>query len=195
MAEFRNFLRRIIEILNNLQIKYVVVGGVAIIISGRPRTTTDLDLIIERNETKYWQLMDKLEQADFDVMREQAKQAFQENSNLSIFDKKSFLHIDLRLAKQSYELEVLDESRIVAYGSLRIKIPTIEQILFGKVLYLGNIERIPDKELLEFNDVLDFIIVFNIKKDQINHDLLHQKVETAGFLTTLKRLLKLAQKF
>ena len=194
MAEFKDFITRIITILNDLQIKYVIVGGVAIIISGRSRTTTDLDLIIENDTVKYWQLLDKLDNSNFDVMREQAKLALKEGTNLSIFDDKSFMHIDLRVAKSQEAITALDNSIVVKYHDLTLNIPPVELILYGKILYLGDLSDIPEKELLEYNDVLDFIVVYNNKRAEINLDLLRRKVELAGFTNTLNILLKLAKK-
>ena len=193
MAEFRDFIKRIIVILDDLQIKYVIVGGLAIIISGRVRTTTDLDLIIENDEEKYWRFLDELDQSNFDVMREQAKLVLKEGTNLSIFDDKSFMHIDLKLAKSQEALLALNSSKIVKYYDLDLKIPPVEQILYGKILYLGDLKGISERELLEYNDVLDFIVVFRNKREEIDLDLLRKMVKSARLTDTLNVLLSLAK--
>ncbi len=194
MAEFKDFITRIIAILNDLHIKYVVVGGVAVIISGRIRTTSDLDLIIENDPIKYWKFLDKLENSKFDVMREQAKLALEEGTNLSIFDDKSFMHIDLKVAKSQEALTALNSSKDVNYNNLKLKIPPVEHILYGKILYLGDINNIAEKQLLEYNDVLDFIVVFKNKKAEINLELLRKMAESAGLTNTLNILLRIAEK-
>lgn len=192
MAEFKDFFTRIITVLDQTQVKYVIVGGIALIIFGRARTTTDLDLIIENDEPKYWQLLQGLSQVDFEIMQEQARMALKEGSNLSIFDNRSFMRIDLKLAKSHDELGALNSAMNVNYHNLTLKVASLEQVLYGKIRYLGNLGGIPEEELLEYNDVLDFVVIYNLKKDDIDLEGLRRKVEAAGLLDTLTRVLKLA---
>ena len=61
MAEFADFFTRIIDILNESGIHYVIVGGVAAIIKGRMRITADLDLILENDGNKIKKIIEQLE--------------------------------------------------------------------------------------------------------------------------------------
>jgi len=47
MTEQEELLKRISKILIKLDISYVVTGGVAVTVWGRPRFTADIDLAIE----------------------------------------------------------------------------------------------------------------------------------------------------
>ena len=47
MEEFPEILQLICSFLNESKIEYVVVGGVAVMYHGVPRTTVDIDLIIQ----------------------------------------------------------------------------------------------------------------------------------------------------
>ena len=46
MAELESLLLRTIKMLNKYEVDYVIVGGLAAIINGSSRTTSDIDLII-----------------------------------------------------------------------------------------------------------------------------------------------------
>ena len=191
MSQFIDFLSRIIKILNEISLNYVVVGGVAVIISGRPRTTTDLDLIVEKDINKIKKFIERLKQMDFDVSQDQIDYALKEGFQLSIFDNRSFLRIDLTVASTKNHRNALNSAREAVFNKLTIKIPSIEEILYGKILYIGRIEDVEKKELLEYNDVIDFIVIYNANNKSINIEQLRAMVSGVGLLGTLNRILKL----
>ena len=47
MGDPRHLLIRIVEILNKLEIPYIVTGGIAVLIWGRPRFTANIDIVIQ----------------------------------------------------------------------------------------------------------------------------------------------------
>ena len=49
MAEIENILSRLEVIFKSTKLKYVIVGGIAVIHYGHVRTTQDIDIIIEDN--------------------------------------------------------------------------------------------------------------------------------------------------
>ena len=40
-------IEQVLESLNNAQVRYLVVGGVAVVLRGHLRTTADLDLVVQ----------------------------------------------------------------------------------------------------------------------------------------------------
>ena len=55
-----NQLREIISSFQSHQVKYVVIGGVAAILHGVPRTTFDLDILIETTQDNAQRLLDAM---------------------------------------------------------------------------------------------------------------------------------------
>ncbi|HUX98199.1 MAG TPA: hypothetical protein VMV49_01475 [Candidatus Deferrimicrobium sp.] len=194
MAEFESIIKRVIIALEKSQLKYVIVGGFAAIFRGRPRTTTDIDMIVENNIQKINRFLEVLKTVDFEVMENQVKTAINEGSNLSFFDKLSVLRIDFKVAKKLDENEVLEQAKLEHYKGIKIQLASIEQILYGKILYLGDISDLPDSELLENTDVLYFISVFRRAKI-VDLIWLTSKVKQKGLESTLKRLLKFIKTF
>ena len=52
MTEIENILFRLEKIFSEIQLDYVIVGGLAAIFKGKARTTTNIDLIIQNNPNK-----------------------------------------------------------------------------------------------------------------------------------------------
>ena len=165
MAEYRELLKRVAQALEAAELSYVIVGGFAINIRSRPRTTMDLDLIIEDDPFKISMLLEVLKNLHFDVMESQTQSALAEGTNASIFDESSPLRIDLKVARKPDDLLALDNGQWEDTEGLRLRIASAELILFGKVVYLGNIRDIPDSELLEYNDVRDFVNLYQHTKN------------------------------
>ena len=69
----QNLLVNIAKILKELKIPYIITGGMAVLVWGRPRFTADIDIVVELNKNK----VDKL------------KKALLSLSDVAYFDKKS----------------------------------------------------------------------------------------------------------
>lgn len=190
MAEFLDILTRLIQALKKAELKYVIVGGLAAIIRGRPRTTMDIDLIIEENLVKAKIFLNHLKKNNFDVMDDQILMELNEKTNATIFDKNSVIRLDLKIAYKKDEQEVLAQAQHIIFKGVELEIASIEQILYGKILYLGDISDVSRSDLLNFNDVLDFIAVFK-RSSNIDMEWLKTKVTKMGLIETLDKILKL----
>ena len=62
------------------------------------------------------------------------------------------------------------------------------QILFGKFLYIGPIDGLNDDEMLNYTDVVDFLVLYHQYKHDLDREWLKRKAETAGLGMTFKRL-------
>ena len=90
MAEIENILSRLEVIFKSSKLKYVIVGGIAVIHYGHVRTTQDINIIIEDDYLKIFQFLELLKDNNFDVLLDQFQLVYKEKTNISIFDKNSF---------------------------------------------------------------------------------------------------------
>lgn len=73
----------------------------------------------------------------------------------------------------------------------KLHIAPIEYVLVGKLLFIGDIKSISDSEVLEFQDTIDFLILYHANKDNINMNILEKEAQKLGLESTLKRLLSI----
>jgi predicted nucleotidyltransferase len=192
MAEYKDLVSRVVTALEASTISYVIVGGFAAIFRGVPRTTTDLDVIIENDPVKIESFLQELKKNGFDVMEQQTRLALAEGSDFSIFDYQSPLRVDLKIATKQVDRIALKKGLPEEYEGMKICLASPELILFGKVLYTGDISMESDADLLEFNDVRDFINVFT-QSGGIDMDWLTGMAAKHGLTKTLDRLLDIAK--
>ena len=191
MAEVENVLSRLEIIFKATKIKHVIVGGIAVIHYGHVRTTQDIDIIIEDDFSKISQFIGLLKTYDFDVLDDQFKLAYQEKTNISIFDKRSFLRLDVKVADKKQEIEVLRNAKRVKILWRDLCIAPLEYVLIGKILYMGLIDDIPNSELLGYQDIIDFLTLFHANKENLDLPFLINQATQIGLKATLDRLLSI----
>lgn len=190
MAETEDLLSRLEMVFKATRLKHVIVGGIAVIHYGHMRLTQDIDIIIEDDQSKISQFLGLLKTYEFDVMEDQFYMAYREQTNASIFDKKSTLRLDIKVASKKREYEVLNNAIKSKILGKELSIAPIEYVLIGKILYMGKISDIPDSELLEYQDITDFLTIFHANIDKIDIHLINIKAEEIGLKATLDRLLE-----
>lgn len=191
MAEIENVLSRLYNVFEATKIKYVIVGGIAIIHYGHIRATQDIDIIIEDDYSKISQFLGLLKTYEFDVMMDQFQMAYKEKTNISIFDDKSFLRLDIKVADKKREYEVLNNATKQSILGKKLYIAPLEYVLIGKLVYMGNIIDIPISELLEYQDVIDFLTLYHANKKIIDTKLLLEKAKEMNLEDNLVKLLEI----
>ena len=191
MAEIENVLSRLEKVFTAAKIKYVIVGGIAVIHYGHIRATRDIDLIIEDDTSKISQFLGLLKSYEFDVMEDQFYKGYQERTNVSIFDKKSYMRLDIKVAEKKREKDLLKNAILEKILGYELYIAPLEYVLLGKVLFMGRIDDIPDSELLEYQDIIDFLTLYHTNKKKINMDFLKNRVKDIGLESTLDRILSI----
>lgn len=191
MAEIENVLSRLYNVFEATKIKYVIVGGIAIIHYGHIRATQDIDIILEDDYSKISQFLGLLKTYEFDVMMDQFQMAYKEKTNISIFDEKSFLRLDIKIADKKREYEVLNNATKQNILGKKLYIAPLEYVLIGKLVYMGNIIDIPISELLEYQDVIDFLTLYHANKKIIDTVMLLEKAKEMNLEDNLVKLLKI----
>ncbi|TFF98295.1 MAG: hypothetical protein EU541_07000 [Promethearchaeota archaeon] len=191
MAEIEDILSRIEKAIRETKLKYVIVGGIAVIHYGHIRTTQDIDIIIEDNPSKISHFLKLLHSNEFDVMFDQFEMAYKEKTHFSIFDNNSFLRLDIKIADKNREYEVLNKAIKKHIFGKEMYFAPLEYVLIGKLIFIGRISDIPDSELLEYQDIIDFLTLFHANKKKVDIPFLRHKAKELGVKPTLNKLFSL----
>ena len=186
-----DILSRLEQVFNESNLKYVIVGGIALIHYGHVRTTQYIDLIIENDPSKISNLIKLLKNYEFDVMSDQLYKGYKEKTNVTVFDNRSYLRLDIKFAEKESENEVLKNAKQVKILDKSLLIAPLEYVLIGKILYIGQVEDIPDSGLLEYQDIIDFLTLFHVNKENLDLVFLEKKIKELGLDSTLKRLIEI----
>ena len=105
----RHLLVKVVEILSELNIPYLVTGGVAVLVWGRPRFTADIDLVVEIKEENLFQLekaLKKLSPKGY-VDLEAMEDALKHHGEFNFIDADTGVKVDFWVLTDS----ILDKSR------------------------------------------------------------------------------------
>lgn len=166
-------IENLISTLNKLKLKYAFTGAFAVSYYGEPRTSSDIDILIEKNKNKLLTLTKLLTKQGYDITRTDVQKATQECSHFPIFHKeKTFPYFDLKIACQTDETSAIKNSTTINYHGTKCKIVTPEDLIIKK---------------LEWNDTKDVQIILNRHK-QINQKKLENMAKQKHVYKKLHKL-------
>ncbi|MCK4730685.1 MAG: hypothetical protein KAT28_05190 [Candidatus Aenigmarchaeota archaeon] len=162
----------VLETLEFMDFKYVIVSGYIPILFGRSRGTEDVDIIIEKmSYENFFGFYEKLTKSGYWFLNsENPKELFEmleEGDSIRLAKRDIVIpNIELKFPKNKYDNYSLQNSRIVIIDSNQLRISSLE-IQIPYKFYLGSEKDIEDALYLYdlFSDKLDKSILLNFCKD------------------------------
>ncbi|MCG3257558.1 MAG: nucleotidyltransferase [Candidatus Heimdallarchaeota archaeon] len=155
-------LKRLISYFDSKSISYVIVGGVAVIVSGRTRMTNDVDIILNHEEIQREDFVRYLVKEGFDANLGDFD-GFDEESHCSIFFKEGMFRIDIKGTYSDLDTESIEMATDEIFNGIPVKINhPINTILFK--LKFGSEQ-----------DYEDALAVYVRNKEKIDHNFLAKK--------------------
>jgi len=181
----RKLLIRVAKIFKDLEIPYIVTGGIAVLIWGRPRFTADIDIVVELD----WGKVDNLEKAlmalgrfgyvDKGAMRE----ALRQKGEFNFIDGNTGVKVDFWILNKSDQLDIL-----------RIRRKVLKKILGKTVYFISPEDLILSKlkwyELGESTRQLEDIeSVLKISGEKLDMKYIRQWAKKLGALDILNDII------
>jgi len=145
MRSIEEILRLVCTYLNEEQVVYVVVGGLAVLFYGIPRTTMDIDIIIAMDMDKTKRFAEFLNENDFFADEEDIKTAFEEKSHATIEDKTSLIRLDIKGIYGENDMITLKRRREVSSVDFEFYVASPEDTIANKLLF-GSEQDVKDAE-------------------------------------------------
>ena len=141
-----NFIE-FISLLNKFDVKYLIVGGWAVIFEGYSRTTGDMDILIECSETNAEKILEVLKDFWGSAIGFY-KADFTTEDNVIMMGRMPF-RIDILTSISGVTFnEAFQSCKIYNDGSVEIKCIGIEQLIKNKRA-TGRLQDLADAEMLE----------------------------------------------
>ena len=141
---FREFVKKVIRILEKSNIDYVIVGGIAAIYYGEPRATQDIDVIIrvlEGDIEKISALCSLLEKGNFKIIGgcESILTSIKERVHVTIYDEDHMFRVDLQGVYSKLNILAFEGRRRVKIFGVEAWIQGPEDLIIAKLThYIGN---------------------------------------------------------
>ncbi|MDH4214713.1 MAG: DUF6036 family nucleotidyltransferase [Candidatus Thorarchaeota archaeon] len=178
MEEFPEILKFVCEFLNKNKIQYVIVGGVAVMYHGVPRTTVDIDIIMQMDDEQISTFVEFLNSRGFTSSATDIRVAFAENSHCTSFFKDTLLRLDIQGVNSVFDRLTLDRAIEVNLFGAPVRIGSIEDTFVNKILFQGE------------QDLRDALGILKRNSDVLDFEYIRSTCEMLGILKELEQFLK-----
>lgn len=177
-VNLKDFIQTTIRCLEESGIKYVLVGGVAALVYGRPRTTLDVDIVIDNaNIEAVRRLETTLKAHGFSLQENEIVEAVKERSNCSVFLKDFLYRIDIQGTYSPLNYRCLNNRILMKIFEQNTYIQKVEDLVVAKLVYGGP------------QDYEDVHAVLFRQKDNIDLKYLRSAATMEGVEERLDRIL------
>jgi len=180
----RKLLIHIARILERLNIPYIVTGGIAVLVWGRPRFTADIDMVVElktSNIPKLGKALLELSEAGY-VDRQSIKKAILQEGEFNFVDGETGVKVDFWVLKKN------------AFDVSRLQRKIAKEIL-GQKIYFSSPEDLMLIKLQWFKEsessrqIEDVESILKISGDKLDMQYLKVWALKLGVAETLEKLL------
>ncbi|HBR15812.1 MAG TPA: hypothetical protein DD723_09800 [Candidatus Omnitrophica bacterium] len=135
--------------------EFLIIGGIAVSLMTRPRTTQDIDVLSFLDESQWGSFLSEGRRFGFEPRIKDALLFARENRVLLLRHRKSTVNIDLSFGFLSFEAESMRRRTSRKMGSLRIPLPTPEDLIIMKMVAHRPQDMVDVKTILETYPKLD----------------------------------------
>jgi len=144
---FADAFRKIIEHLNQRKLSYMVVGSIASTYYSAPRSTADLDVVIEATSEQLKQLVADLQASDYYAELDAALDALRHESFFNVIDNRTGWKVDLILRKsRPFDREEFRRRVPAKLFDIQLFVASPEDVILSKLEWskLGGSRQIED---------------------------------------------------
>jgi len=180
----RELLVNIVKILNKLDIPYMIVGGMAVFVWGRPRFTADIDIIIaleKKDAGKLVKILRTFGKAGY-VSEEAVNEAVSRKTEFNFIDGETGVKIDFWILKND------------AFGKSQMTRRVPRTFLRNKIYFISPEDLILSK--LEWHKISqsskhleDAESILRISKDKLDKNYLNQWAKKLGVSEILNKII------
>lgn len=173
-ADPRHLLIKIAGILDELQIPYLVTGGLAVLVWGRPRFTADIDIVIETQAEAREKIYQKLLTVGKGYIdEEEIKKAIEAQGEFNFIDGESGIKVDFWISKDD------------DFDASRLKRRVAREVLGRKIYFTSPedlilIKLVWYKESGSSRHLEDIESVVKISGEKLDHLYIEKWVEKLG---------------
>ena len=130
--EFDDFCRFAFSFLERARVRFLVVGGLAVVVVGEPRTTADADAIVFVSQAEAESLIGQAAATGFEVREDVERERLAATGTMRF--RRGRFQIDLITASLPFENAAYDRASLHELFGVRLPFPSPEDLILLKVL-------------------------------------------------------------
>lgn len=183
MRKVEDILKLVCNFLNENKINYAVVGGFAVIFHGNPRTTMDIDYVIQLAEKDIPKLIKFLKENSFHASEDDMRAALREKSHCTIEDKETMFRLDIKGVYNEMDERVLMNKMKIMLDEAAVYIASPEDTIANKLFFARE------------QDIKDALGIYVRQHEHLNMEYLEAVCKKTGVYDALEDLRKRYEKY
>lgn len=183
MRKIEDILKLVSEFLNENGIEYVIVGGMAVLFYGNPRTTMDIDYVIQIFDKDIPVLVTFLQENGFFADEYDMRLALEEKSHCTVEDKETMFRLDIKGIYGDIDERALRNKKKVEMDNSVIFIASPEDTIANKLLFSRE------------QDIKDALGIYTRQCDSLNMEYLESICKKIKVYDALLDLRKMFEKY
>ena len=127
-------IRRIAERLDADTVPYMVIGGQAVLIYGRPRLTRDIDIVLGIDVDSFALIEKACGKLGLKMLPAKPEEFAKETSVLPAEEQKSGFRVDFVFSFSEYEKQALKRAKRINVNNYRVKFASCEDVIIYKMV-------------------------------------------------------------
>ncbi|RKY99307.1 MAG: hypothetical protein DRQ10_06425 [Candidatus Hydrothermota bacterium] len=140
---FQNLLKQIAQQLDNAEIRYMVIGGQAVLIHGEPRFTKDIDITMEITPQNLQQVLEVVKHLGLKILVKNVEKFVKDTWVLPTLDERSGIRVDFIFSFSAYEKTAIERATNVEINGYPVKFASVEDLIIHKI-FAGRPRDIED---------------------------------------------------
>ncbi len=135
MRTIEEILKLVCGFLNENDMDYVIVGGFAVLFYGNPRTTMDIDYVIQLSDEDIPVLIKFLQENGFFADEYDMRAALKEKSHCTVEDKETMFRLDIKGVYSEMDERALRNKRKIKFNDTAVYLASPEDTIANKLLF------------------------------------------------------------
>lgn len=178
-----DLLKETAEILDRLNIEYIVTGGFAVSVWGRPRSTLDIDIVVKLVRPKvniFKKALEEISNSAY-VDEEMMKGAIDQEGEFNFIEPESGMKVDFWVVeKDKRNLLELKRKRVKNIDNQEVSFISPEDLILSKLVWR--------KDFLSEKHLEDARSVINVSGDQLDKEYLESWAKQLNVLEELNKI-------
>ncbi|OQY03329.1 MAG: hypothetical protein B6I25_08210 [Planctomycetales bacterium 4572_13] len=153
-------LKRLTHRLDRQNIPYMIIGGQAVLLYGRPRLTRDIDITLGIDVDDYTKIESLCRALNLKMLVEDPESFAVDTHVLPTEDTAARIRIDFIFSFMPYERQAIENAKSVQIGDFSAKFASCEDIIIHKMIAGRAIDKEDIKSILSKNrDSIDMVYI------------------------------------
>jgi predicted nucleotidyltransferase len=150
-------IKKIAQGLDQEKIPYMIIGGQAVLIYGRPRLTRDIDITLGADTDKFASIEQVCKKLKLKLLTDNPQDFMRDTKVLPVEEPDSKVRVDFIFSSTLYEAQAIKNAKQVLIVNYPVKFASCEDVIIHKMIAGRAIDEEDVKSILAKNrDIIDF---------------------------------------